>query len=96
MGARLPGSSHPPVLGSTDSNNLFAKGDTGVLSYVTDLEMQVKQLNEKVQMMEEREKHQEQHITRLSGEIYALRSQLAGQQQQQQHYPLPLPPGSMS
>lgn len=95
MGARLSGSSQHPAPGGSD-NNLFAKGDSGVLSYVTDLEAQVKQLNEKVQMMEDREKRQEQQITRLSGEIYALRNQLAGQQQQQQHYPLPLPPGSMT
>jgi hypothetical protein len=96
MGARLSGSSHHPVLGGGDSNNLFAKGESGVLAYVTDLEEKLKQLNDKVQMMEERERHQEQHIGRLTGEIHVLRNQLAGQQQQQQHYPLPLPPGSMS
>lgn len=79
-----------------DSNNLFSKGENGVLTYVQDLELQVKQLHDKVQMMEQRERHQEQHIARLNGDIQTLRNQLAGQQQQQQHYPLPLPPGSMT
>lgn len=96
MGARLPVSPHHPGFGSMDSNNLFSKGENGVLTYVQDLELQVKQLHDKVQMMEQRERHQEQHIARLNGDIQTLRNQLAGQQQQQQHYPLPLPPGSMT
>lgn len=62
--------------GSGDSSaNLFAAGDTRVYDYVQGLEDRVKQLSEKVQMMESKERSQEDKISRLSEELFSLRNQ---------------------
>lgn len=86
MGGRAPPGvpSHQGVINSNDSNNLFAK-ENGLLSYVQQLEDKNKQLVEQVQYMENRERRQEEHIGRLSEEVYALRSQLAHQHGPQHH-----------
>ena len=73
---------HQPPASSNDSNNLFAK-ENGLISYVQQLEDKIKQLSDQVQYMEGRERKQEEHIGRLSEEVYALRSQLASQGQNQ-------------
>ncbi|KAE8452188.1 hypothetical protein EG329_001655 [Mollisiaceae sp. DMI_Dod_QoI] len=65
------------------SNNLFAAGDSGVWAYVQSLEDKVKQLSEKVQVMESKEKSQEDKINRLSEEVFSLRNQLNAQNQSQ-------------
>jgi chaperonin cofactor prefoldin len=45
------------------------------------LEDKVKQLSEKVQVMETKEKSQEDKINRLSEEVFSLRNQLNAQNQ---------------
>jgi hypothetical protein len=72
---------HHQGSGSGDSNNLFAAGDRGVWAYVQTLEDKVKQLSEKVQVMETKEKSQEDKINRLSEEVFSLRNQLNAQNQ---------------
>lgn len=72
---------HHQGSGSGDSNNLFAAGDRGVWAYVQTLEDKVKQLSEKVQVMEGKEKSQEDKINRLSEELFSLRNQLNAQNQ---------------
>ncbi len=63
--------------GSIDSStNLFASGERGVWSYVQTLEDKVKQLSEQVQVMQNKEKGQEEKINHLSEEVFLLRSQL--------------------
>ncbi|TVY50289.1 Transcriptional regulator CRZ1 [Lachnellula cervina] len=57
------------------SANLFAAGDTRVLAYVQSLEDKVKQLSEKIQVMESKERSQEDKINRLSNELFSLRNQ---------------------
>jgi uncharacterized protein YPO0396 len=87
QGAPIPGRGppagppHHQGSGSGDSNNLFAAGDRGVWAYVQTLEDKVKQLSEKVQAMESKEKSQEEKINRLSEEVFSLRNQLNAQNQ---------------
>jgi len=79
-----PGGPQHQGSGSGDtSNNLFAAGDRGVWAYVQSLEDKVKQLSEKVQQMESKEKSQEDKINRLSEEVFSLRNQLNAQNQPQ-------------
>lgn len=67
--------------GSGDSsNNLFASGDRGVWTYVQSLEDKVKHLSERVALMENNERIQEDRIFQLSNELNALRSQLNNRQ----------------
>jgi hypothetical protein len=73
------GPPHHQGSGSGDNNNLFAAGDRGVWAYVQTLEDKVKQLSEKVQAMESKEKSQEDKINRLSEEVFSLRNQLNSQ-----------------
>jgi TolA-binding protein len=74
------GPPHHQSSGSGDStNNLFAAGEKGVWAYVQTLEDKVKQLSEKVQAMESREKSQEDKINQLSDELFSLRNQLNAQ-----------------
>ncbi|KAF4636104.1 hypothetical protein G7Y89_g1999 [Cudoniella acicularis] len=78
------GPAHHQGTGSGNSNtNLFAAGERGVWAYVQTLEDQVKQLSEKVQVMEGKEKSQEDKINRLSEEIFSLKSQLNAQNSSQ-------------
>lgn len=86
----VPGRGAPSVpphhqgSGSGDgSNNLFAAGERGVWAYVQALEDKVKQLSEKVAVMESKEKNQEAKINRLSDEVFSLRNQLNAQNQSQ-------------
>ena len=87
QGGPLPGrgppTGPPHHQASGDTNNLFATGDRGVWNYVTTLEEKVKQLSEKVQVMESREKSQVDNISRLSEEVFTLRNQLNAQNQNQ-------------
>jgi hypothetical protein len=80
-GRGAPGGPNHQGGGSGDNNNLFAKGDSGVWTYVQSLEDKVKQLSEKVQIMESREKSKEEQINRLSEEVFSLRNQLNTQNQ---------------
>ncbi|TVY90358.1 Transcriptional regulator [Lachnellula willkommii] len=57
------------------SANLFAAGDTRVMAYAQSLEDKVKQLSEKIQVMESKERSQEDKINRLSEELFSLRNQ---------------------
>jgi Zinc finger, C2H2 type len=71
--------------GSGDSSaNLFAAGDTRVLAYVQTLEDKVKQLSDKVQLMESKERSQEDKINQLSEELFALRNQFNSSPNQSQ------------
>ena len=86
QGGSLPGRGapggppHHQGSGSGDStNNLFATGEKGVWAYVQTLEDRVKQLSEKVQAMESKEKSQEDKIDQLSEELFSLRNQLNAQ-----------------
>ncbi|RDL34565.1 putative zinc finger protein 771 [Venustampulla echinocandica] len=69
-----------------NSTNLFAGGERVVLAYVQTLEDKVKQLSDKIQVMENTEKSQEDKINRLSEETFSLRNQLHAQNQPQ-HQP---------
>ncbi|KAL3423855.1 hypothetical protein PVAG01_05602 [Phlyctema vagabunda] len=70
--------------GSGDSsNNLFASGERGVWAYVQTLEDRVKQLSDKVMVMENNEKIQEESMRRLTDEVMTLRNQLNTQNQSQ-------------
>jgi hypothetical protein len=61
--------------GSGDSsNNLFASGDRGVWTYVQNLEEKVKQLSERVVIMENIERGHEERIIQLSNELNAIRN----------------------
>lgn len=79
------GPPHHQGSGSGDStnSNLFAAGDRGVWAYVQSLEDKVKQLSEKVQVMESKEKSQEDKINHLSEQVFSLRNQLNSQNQSQ-------------
>lgn len=75
------GPTHHQGSGSSDSNNLFAGGERSPWAYVATLEEKVRQLSEKVQAMEGKEKSQEEKINRLSEEVFSLRNQLNAQSQ---------------
>jgi len=85
LGRGQPVGPHHQGGGSGDSsNNLFASGDRGVWNYVQTLEDKLKQLSEKVQAMEEKERSQEDKINHLSEEVISLRRQLNAQNHPQQ------------
>lgn len=66
---------HHQGSGSGDSgNNLFASGDRGVWTYIQSLEEKVKLLSERVAMMENFERGQEEKISRLAAEVDSLNS----------------------
>jgi len=68
--------SHQGSSSGDSSANLFAAGDPRVLAYVQTLEGQVNQLSVQVQLMEGKERSQEEKINRLSEELTLLRNQL--------------------
>jgi hypothetical protein len=82
-GRGAPSGPHHQGSGSGDSgnNNLFAAGEQGVWAYVQSMEDKVKQLSEKVQAMEGKERDQEEKITRLQEEVITLRNQLNARNQ---------------
>lgn len=59
-----------------NNNNLFASAEKEVWAYVQTLEDKVRQLSDKMQTMETKEKNQEDKINQLSLEIFSLRTQL--------------------
>ncbi|KAI1774073.1 hypothetical protein F4818DRAFT_91786 [Hypoxylon cercidicola] len=61
--------------GDSSSNNIFAT-DQGIWAYIHSLEEQVRQLSERVQVMEAADRTQEEKIAYLTGEMTALRSQM--------------------
>jgi len=68
--------SHQRTDSGDNRSNFFAGGERGFLDYVQNLENQVKQLLEKVEVMDGKEKSQEEKINRLSEELFSLRNQL--------------------
>jgi len=80
-----PGNGPPSHQGSgsgDSSSNLFASGDRGMWTYIQNLEEKVKLLSERVAMMENFERGQEEKITRMVSELETLRNHLASTQPQ--------------
>jgi hypothetical protein len=75
--APMTGVVHSQGSGSGNSANLFAKDPTEMWQYVQSLENRVKELQEQVSLLEGRERNKDDHINRLSDEIFTLRNQLA-------------------
>jgi len=69
-----PNATHHQGSGSGDSsNNLFAS-DRGLWAYIQSLEEKVRQLADRVAVMENTERNQEAKINSLSDELHALRN----------------------
>jgi hypothetical protein len=67
--------------GSGDStSNLFASGDPGVWAYMQTLEERVKQLSDKIQVMEKADTAKQAQITYLTSEVTAMKKQLEARQ----------------
>lgn len=66
--------------GSGDSSNNLFSSERGVWTYVQNLEEKVKQLSDRVSVMEKVERTQEEKIGQLTEEVAALRNQLKQQQ----------------
>jgi hypothetical protein len=74
----IGGTPHHQGSGGSDSNNnLFTSGDHGVWNYVQNLEEKVKQLSERVAIMEGFKRDQEERIAMLSNELNSLRNYLS-------------------
>lgn len=75
----IPNALHHQTSGSGDSNNLFTAGDRGLWTYVQNLEERVKQLSERVLMLEDVRHAHEGRINQLHQDLMASRGQLGSQ-----------------
>lgn len=74
----MEGSAHQGS-GSGDSNNLFTS-ERGLWTHIQGLEAQIRQLSERVLMMENLERAREEKIAQLTKETTILRNALKQQQ----------------